>query len=621
MITKKIHALIVTLLVGLFAHNLSAQEAIELKAYAQSPVVSGQQFRVTFTVNASAGNNDLRAPEFTGFNVLMGPSRSVSSSTQIINGNMSSSTSVTYTYVLLAQNEGTFNVAPATVTIKGRQYSSNAMTIKVLPEDKTGASASSGAAAGAANGSNGAAVSADNLFLRAIVSRNKLYEQESLTVTYKLYSRVDLSNVESVKIPDFEGFLVQDIEQPESTRGQLTMENYNGMNYQTLILKQAVLYPQKSGQIKIPSASLDAVFRVRNQGGQRNRSIFDDFFDSYQSAKKSLRTPELTINVEPLPTQGKPTGFSGAVGNYSLKSSISTNRVKQNEAITIKLTLSGEGNIKIAKIPDLDIPSDFESYDPKVDLSTKSSTAGVSGTKSVEYLLIPRLEGEYTIPSVRFSYYDPKSKSYKSLMSDPFNITVERGEGGAAASSSSQANFTQRESVKRLAEDIRFIRPEFKLVKSSQYLYGSMSYLFWFIFPTALMAILFIIYRKRMVENANIALSRGKKAGRVAGKRLKQAAIYLEKQQKQEYYDELLKALWGYVSDKLNMPLSTLNKENIDSVLESRGVDSSTRESLKEILNSCEFARYAPDQGGEAMDKLYREATELINRIESIIKK
>ncbi|MGL4993854.1 MAG: BatD family protein [Bacteroidales bacterium] len=620
MITKKIHTLVVMLLLGLWANALSAQEAIELKAYAQSPVVSGQQFRVTFTVNASAGNSDLRAPEFTGFSVLMGPSRSVSSSTQIINGNMLSSTSVTYTYVLLAEKEGTFNIAPATVTIKGKQYSSNAMSIKVLPQDKTGASSSSASSGAASSGGNGAAVSAENLFLRAIVSRSKLYEQESLTVTYKLYSRVDLSNVESVKLPDFEGFLVQDIEQPESTRGQLSMENYNGMNYQTLILKQSVLFPQKSGKITIPSASLDAVFRVRAQGNQRNRSIFDDFFDSYQSAKKSLKTPELTINVEPLPSQSKPTGFSGAVGNYSLKSSISTNRVKQNEAITIKLSLSGDGNIKIAKIPDLDIPSDFESYDPKVDLVTKGSTAGVSGTKSVEYLLIPRLEGEYTIPSVKFSYFDPKSKSYKSLMSDPFNITVERGEGGASASSS-QANFTQRESVKRLAEDIRFIRPEFKLVKSSQYLYGSMAYLFWFIFPTLLMAIIFIVYRKRMVENANIALSKGKKAGRVAAKRLKQAAIHLQKQQKKEYYDELLKALWGYVSDKLNMPLSTLNKENIDSVLESRGVDSSTRESLKEILNSCEFARYAPDQGGEAMDRLYSEATELINKIESIIKK
>lgn len=618
MFTKKIHFILLLLTLGLFS-TLAAAEAVEFKAYAQSPVVSGQQLRVTFTVNADG--KDLRAPDFPGFDVLMGPSRSVSSSTQIINGSMSSETSVTFTYVLMTQKEGTYNIAPATVTVKGRQYASNALSIKVLPADKAGATSGTTQQSGSTGAASDASVSAENLFMRAIVSRTKLYEQDFLTVSYKLYSRVDLSNVENVKLPDFEGFLVQEIEQPESSRGQLSMENYNGVNYQTLLLKQAVLYPQHTGVIKIPSASIDAIFRVRNQT-KGSRTIFDDFFDSYQSAKKTLRTPELTINVESLPTAGKPVGFSGAVGEYSLKTSASTTKVKQNEAITLKVTLTGTGNLKLAKTPDFQIPTDFEQYDPKTDLKINTTAAGVSGSKSVEYLVIPRHEGEYLIPGLNFSYFDTKSKSYKTIQTEPLPISVERGTGApSAATSGAIANFSDKESVKLLGQDIRFIRPEFTLVKRGVYLFGSLSYCFWYIFPTLLLAFFFVVYRKRMAENANVALMKGRKASKVAGKRLKQAHLHLTKNESHAYYDELLKALWGYLSDKLTMPLSTLNKESVATALHEKGVDEATRSLVLEILNSCEFARYAPDQGHEAMEKLYTEALAAIDQIESLIKK
>ncbi|MGL5787164.1 MAG: BatD family protein [Bacteroidales bacterium] len=580
---------------------------VTFKAFAQSPVVVGQQFRVSYTLT-NGDARDFRAPDFAGLDVLMGPSRSTSSSTQIINGSMTSETSVTFTYVLMASSEGSYNISPATVTSKGQQYSSNALAVKVLPQDQSDKASQAG------QGVSSAGVSNDNLFLRAIVSKTNVYEQEAVLVTYKIYSRPDISGLTALKLPDFSGLVTQEIEQPQPQ--QLGMENYKGLNYMTLVVSQRLLYPQRSGEISVGPCEVGVSVRVRNQ--RRSGSIFDDFFDSYSEVKKDLKAPGFKLNVKALPA-GKPAGFAGAVGDFTLKSSITPQQPKSNESITLKLEISGTGNLKYIKTPEVEFPGSFEQFDPKVDNNLNVTTAGVSGTKTIEYLVIPRSEGKFTVPAVNFSFFDTKSNSYKTLSTPEYTLDVAKGKGGG--SSSQVNNFTSKENVKLLGQDIRFIRPEFKLSKSGSYYYGSWIYWMCYIIPVIVLGIFFVVYRKRIAENANTSLMKTKKANKVATRRLKQVAVYLRENKKQEYYDELLKAIWGYISDKLSIPLSNLTKDNVQAELTKFGVDQPTIDEIIHILNTCEFARYAPSQDNQMMDKLYNEAVDVINKIESLIKK
>lgn len=583
-----------------------AQE-ITLKAFAQSPVLAGQQFRVSYTLN-NGDARDFRAPDFAGLDVLMGPSRSTSSSTQIINGSMSSETSVTFTYVLMASKEGTYNIPPATVTSKGKQYSSNALAVKVLPQDQADKANRAG------QGVSSSGVSNDNLFLRAIVSKTNVYEQEAVLVTYKVYSRPDITGLTALKLPDFSGLVTQEIELPQNQ--QLGMENYKGLNYVTFVVAQRLLYPQRSGEISVGPCDVGVAVRIRNQRGGTG-SIFDDFFDSYSEVKKDLRAPGFKLNVKPLPA-GKPAGFAGAVGDFRLQSSITPQQPKSNESVTLKIDISGTGNLKYIKTPEVQFPGSFEQFDPKVDNKLDITTAGVSGTKSIEYLVIPRSEGKFVIPSVKFSFFDTKTGGYKTLSTPEYTLDVAKGKGGGPAQVN---NFTSKENVKLLGQDIRFIRPDFKLTKSGSYIFGTWIYYLAYILPVLVLGVFFVIYRKRIAENANTSLMKTKKANKVANKRLKQVAVYLRENKKQEYYDELLKAIWGYISDKLSIPLSELTKDNVQAELVKFGVDQSTIDEIIHILNTCEFARYAPSQDGAVMDQLYNEAVGVINKIESLIKK
>jgi len=382
-------------------------DGVTFKASAPDAVVMGQQFQLTYTVNEE-GAGGLRTPDLADFEVLMGPTSSVSRSMQYINGKSSSSYSQTFTYVLMPKKEGTFNLSPATIKIKNSNYSSNSLVIKVLPPDKANEAASSGSGGGQVS-SGSSNIGGDELFVRMNVSKRSVYEQEGFLVTFKLYSLYDAA-LNDVKFPEFEGFLSQDIE----LNPQWTLENYNGRNYRTVVIKQTVLYPQRSGKITIEGGKYDAVVRIRSK--QRVRSIFDDFFDTYQDVKRVLTTPPVTIDVKPLPS-GKPASFRGAVGSYTMKASINSDHIKTNEAVTINIVLSGNGNIKLAKNPEISFPNDFEVYDPKVDNNIKTTSSGTSGTKSIEYMAIPRYAGDFEIPAVQFSYFDPKDGSYKTLSS------------------------------------------------------------------------------------------------------------------------------------------------------------------------------------------------------------
>ena len=567
----------------------------------------GEQFRLTYVINAEG--KDLRVQEMPDFEVLMGPSQSTSYSTSWVNGKSSSETTVSYTYILMPKKEGTFTIAPATIKVKDATYTSNGLSIKVLPPDKSGKTTAERVQSASTT------ISDDDFFVRMIVSKHDVYEQEGFLVTFKLYAARPCG-INGVKFPEFEGFMAQEIDLPNK---QWVQDRYKDRNYFTVDLRQVVLYPQRTGDLTIGKGTYDAVIRVSTP--QKARSIFDDFFDSYREVNKQLVSSPATIHVKPLPS-GKPASFSGAVGSYSMTARISANQVKANDAVTVNVQITGNGNIKMAKNPEVTFPNDFEIYDPKVDTQTKTTTAGVSGTKTIEYMAIPRYAGDFEIPSVEFSYFDTKSASYKTLKSDAFQLHVEKGEEGAA-SAPVVSNFANKESVKYLGQDIRFLKTRgiHFSPKREEVFFGTALYAMSYLVPLLLFIVFFIVYRKQIKENADLARVRTKKANKIAVKRLKNAGKLLQAQQKEAFYDEVMRALWGYLSDKLNMPLSSLTKDNVEAELAKYGVDEALTRDFMEILNTCEFARYAPSQASDAMDKLYEQTIDAIGKMENTIKK
>ncbi len=586
---------------------LKAQQ-VSFKASAPEAVVVGQQFRLSFTVNAEG--KDFRVQEMPDFEVLMGPTQSKSYNTSWVNGQTSSETTLTYTYILLAKKEGTFTIPPATIKVKNSSYTSNGLTIKVLPQDQTAKAQES------AGNTAAAGISNSDFFVRMEVSKRNVYEQEGFLVTFKLYAS-QICQLTRQKFPEFEGFLAQEIDLPDK---QWVQDHYNGRNYWTVTLRQTVLYPQRSGKITIDAGSFDAVIRVRVQR-QGGGSIFDDFFDSgYQNVSKELKTTPVSIDVKALPS-GKPASFSGAVGNFTMNAEINSNQVKTNEAVTVKVKIEGNGNLRVLKNPEVKFPNDFEIYDPKVENNIRTTTAGVSGTKVIEYMAIPRFAGEFEIPAIEFSYFDTKSGSYKTLTSQPFKLQVEKGaegEGGTPIIS----NFTNKENVKFLGNDIRYLKiNKVSFVPVEEMFFGTFIYYMCYLFPGVLFIVFFIIYRKQVKENSDLALVRTKKANKMAVRRLKNAGRFLKESQKEAFYEEVLRALWGYLSDKLNIPQAQLTKDNVENELVKYGVSESLIKEFIDILNTCEFARYAPAQASDAMDKLYTQTVEAISKMENTIKR
>lgn len=590
-----------------------ADNKATLTADAPDVVVSGDQFRLTFTVNTQKVK-DFRAPSITkGFDVLMGPSRSQQSSTQIINGKVSSSSSITYTYILMAGDAGTYTIPAASIEANGEKIFSNAVTIKVLPPDQS-ASGSKGSQKSGAQAGNQAAsgrITSNDLFITATASKTTVHEQEAILLTYKVYTLVNLRQLFG-KMPDLKGFHTQEIELPQQKT--FSLEHYKGRNYNTTVWSQYVLFPQQTGKLEIPSITFEGVVAIQTVSDDP----FDAFFNGggYQEVKKKIVTPKLTINVQPLPA--KPANFSGGVGEFTLASSINAKDVKTNDAVTIKLTISGSGNMKLISTPEVKFPEDFEVYDPKVTNNFEASRAGLSGTQTIEYLAIPRHAGNFTIPPVEFTYFDLKSNSYKTLKTEAYNINVAKGQGNA---DQVIADFTNKENVKVLGQDIRFIKlGDTKLMPKGNVFFGTVGYYLWYIIPFVLFVGLVVFFRKQAAENANVAKVKTKKANKVATKRMKLAGKLLAENRKNEFYDEVLKALWGYISDKLSIPVSQLSKDNIEAELAKYGVADDVIKDFINALNECEFARYAPGDENEAMDKVYTTSVEAISKMENSIK-
>lgn len=606
---RKIVFFMFLLLAGL---QSAAGNEVNFVAAAPDVVVSGDQFRLTFTVNTQKVK-DFRAPSIKGFEVLMGPSRSSQNSTQIINGKVSSSSSITYTYILMAGKEGTYNIPAASIVADGETKISNSLQIKVLPaDDASASSAQGGSASSSRSQAVGSKITDKDLFITASASKTKVYEQEAILLTYKVYTVVDLRQLYG-DMPDLKGFHTQEVELP--AQKTFSLEHYNGRNYNTTVWRQYVLFPQQSGTMEIPSITFDGVVAQRINSGDP----FDAFFNggtNYVEIKKKIVTPKLKINVAALPS--KPADFSGAVGTFTMASSINSKSVKTNDAVTIKLTVTGTGNMKLIGTPEVKFPQDFEVYDPKIDNQFNLTREGLSGSKTYEYLAIPRHAGKFTIPAVSFTYFDLKTKTYKTLKSEEYVINVEKGQGNA---DQVIADFTNKESVKMLGNDVRYIkRGATQFAQRGDYFYGTTAYWMWYIIPFVLFVGVILMYRKQAMDNANTAKMKTKKANKVAVKRMKLAGKLLSENKKNEFYDEVLKALWGYISDKLSIPVSQLSKDNIEQELSRYGVNEELVKAFINVLNDCEFARYAPGDENEAMDKVYTASIEIISKMENSIK-
>lgn len=592
---------------------------VSFKATAPSAVAAGQQFRVEYSVNDNA--SDIRVDiQNKGFEVLYGPATGTMSSTSIVNGKMTSSLTTTFTYTLMAEKEGTYTIPSATVKVGGKPYTSNSVTIKVLPADQSAGSNGSASHNSEATSNGSSKVNKEDFQLNLELSKTNAYEGEAIVATLKLYFRnTPIRSISDAKLPDFDGFTAQDMELGEDR--QATLEHYKGSNYQMYPVQQWLLFPSRTGEITIPAAYIKAVAQVvtrRSAGGW-----FDFPMDYTSNVEIPLYSPARTVNVKALPAN-KPASYSNGVGDFTIKSELTSNHVKANDAVIYRITISGTGNLKYVNDPEPAFPSDFEVYDPKDDLSSKATSQGVTGQKTIEYTVIPRHPGTFEIPAVEFSYFDVKSGQYKTLTTDSYSMEVEKGSGDSS-SEGNVSNYagTNQERLKVLGNDIRYIHSldSKDLKKDNTVFFGSLVYWLLFIIPLIIFIVISIIYRRQLKLNSDYDLKRNRKANKVANKRLKEASAALSSKNASAFYEAVHKAMFGYISDKLSMPISEISTDSVKEKLKSHNVSDEVIASYEDVISTCEYARYAPANDDQAMDQLYKKASDTLNNLESQIKK
>lgn len=614
---KKLLYIFLLLCLSSFSISAYADGDVTFKVSAPSTVEAGGKFRIQFTVNTQNVSN-FTSPDFKGFEVIYGPATSSQSSFQMINGHTSQSSSIIYTFVLLCNTPGTYTIGSASVQVDGKAVKSKPVQVRVLsagagggsaPATGGGNAAPSNSHSSSAASNAGGTVSNSDLFMTATASRTNVHEQEAILLTYKIYTLVDLRQMDG-KLPTLDGFQIQEIPLPRTK--EFDLEQYNGRNYRSVVWSQYLLFPQKSGNLTIPSITYEGLVVTRN----RNLDPIEAFFNGqsgYVEVKKKITTPALTIHVSPLPN--KPAEFSGAVGKFSVSSSISTQEVDANDAVTLKINVQGSGNMKLISTPEVQFPKDFETYDAKVNDKFQLTRTGLSGSKEFEYLFVPRHAGTYEIPAAKFVYFDTDARTYKTLTTEAYTIKVNKGKGGVGNNVSNYSG--QQQEIQQLNQDIRFIKQgDVELHQQGDTFFGTWKYWAAYLLPLLLFVVVMVLGRKQMKASANIALSRGKKANKVALRRMKAAKKLLDNHEQSAFYEEVLRALWGYVGDKFNMSQESLNKDNIAQSLVERKVPDELTKQFMKVLNDCEFARYAPGDANQNMENVYNSAIGAITKME-----
>ncbi|MFO7615636.1 MAG: BatD family protein [Bacteroidales bacterium] len=585
--------------------GISAQEAVEFIGSAPKVVAVGEAFRLSYTVNAKADN--FNGPKIENF-LFSGPMLSTSMSTQIINSQVIQSASYTYNYTLQASQEGTFTIPPATVTVKGRNYSSEALRIEVLKGKTDPAQSQAGQ-----TGTTQEGVAAEDLFVRVELDRNQVYKGEHIVATIKIYTRVNLARFGEMKMPSFSGFWSQEI----PTSGQVTLErtNYNGQLYNMGVIRRTILVPQQTGSIRIEPFELECFVNVPRK---RSRSPFDDFFSdgffgSYETLAKKLVSPATEVRIKPFPVT-PPQGFAGAVGRFSVSATLDKSAVKTNEAVNLKVVVRGNGNLKLIDLPSFRFPADLEVYDPKVTDQIETGLNGISGSKTFEYLIIPRFAGTFEIPNWSFTWFDPAAAEFRTYTTEPMKIEVQKGEQDAEGTVMTMAG---RENIRLIGQDVRFIKTgDIRIRPAGQAFYGSKGFIFGYVISLLLFILTILLLHYRHKSLADAEGNRYRRASGVTRKRLAMARSHLARHDHEQVLESLLKAVWGYIGDKLNMDQSRLNRENIREMLEGKGISAETVQELEGLLDAIEFLRYAPGQVEGDYEALVSRTSDLILTIE-----
>jgi len=593
---------------------LTAQDAT-IKASAKSVVEVGEQFQVIYDINASV--KDFRAPAFPNFDVVGGPFTSSSTSINMVNGSVNKIVSNKYTYVLKAYKEGDFTIGAATANADGKTISSNTLNIKV--EKGSGNSASNASpstsspntAVGTSSGSS--EISNKDLFLSVNASSKTVYVGEPITITYKIHTRVPVSSVSVSKMPAYAGFWMKDM----SDNSGVLKQTQEG-EYTVAEIRKVILIPQKADGLPVEPMGVECVAQVRRQNSRQSYDPFEAFFNDpffgggYVNVTRDLLSPSMTIKVLPTPAEGKPVGYAGAVGNYTMTTEIDKTTLDANDAFTITVTLKGSGNIELAEMPKFSFPPDFEVYDPKI----TSSIQGVSGTKKAEYLVIPRHAGDYKVPSAQFSFFNPTKKQYETLNTPEYDIHVNKGSGGGE----SGVYTTNQESLKYIGSDIRHIMiGDPKLQSKGNLFFASLPYFLVVLLLILLFVVILLVVNARRKAMGDTIRVRNKNATKVARQRLKNAERHLKANNQNEFYAEMSQALWGYIADKFGIDKSNLSVDKVTEEMQQHSVPDEVISDFTQTLNMCEFARFAPGDATQKMEQLYQHGIEVITKTEKTL--
>lgn len=607
MMTRRIiHIFVFTLMLA--AVTLASQAQIVVSV--PSHVEAGENFRLSYTINTQ-DVDEFRAGSIPGgLELIAGPYTSQQSSYRMVNGHTSSSSSITFTYTLYAAKDGSFTIPPAHARINGRMVASRAAKVVV-----NGRARNSGGAPKMhgedesrepSMASADSKITANDLFIKVTANKRRVHEQEPILLTYKVYSLVDLTQLEG-KMPDLTGFHSQEVPLPQQKSFHL--ERVNGKTYRAVTWSQYVMYPQMTGNLQIPSITFKGIVV------QQNRSVdpFEAFLNGgsgYVEVHRNIVAPGLTVQVDPLPT--KPTGFSGGVGKFNISAQLTKKEVKAGDPVTLRVVVGGNGNLKLIKQPEVNFPNDFDKYDAKVTDKTKLTSTGVGGNMIYDFLFVPRNQGTYTIPAVSFTYYDTDLNTYKTIRTQSFKLIVDKGDG----------NSTSADYDVQKANDIHDIMSgKCEQRQVGNFFFGSTSWWISLLLPLIAFVVLLVIFRKRALDHADAVKMRGKKANKIARKRLKKASKLMFQSKSEAFYDEVLRALWGYVGYKLNIPVEQLNRDNITEKLQGHQVDDATIGKFISTLDTCEFERYAPGDASGNMEKTFNSAMTAIEEIEEVMKR
>lgn len=590
---------LIFLLISIFQFSAShGQEIVFRTTLNKNKVALGETFQLTFSLENADGRK-FTPPSLEDFYVVGGPNQS--SNMQFINGSMSRS--ISFSYFLQPKKEGTFTIEPAYIEVSGRNLKSNTVTVEVLKQ---------GSATQSSKPTTLEDQIAENVFVVMVLDKNEVYQGEQVTATFKLYTRMQIGNVTFSKVPSFSGFWSQDLENVQNI--QFSKEVYKGVQFDVATLKKVALFPQRPGDLEVDAMELETVVRVQSRG--RQRSMWDDFFATYQDVPFKMLSNKAKVKVKPLPNANKPNSFDGVVGAFNMEVKLDKTETNVDDPITLSIKISGDGNIKMIEKPILDLPKDFDVFDPKTNESVTKRNNNVTGYKTFDFLLVPRRPGSFKVPSFKFSYFDVNKKDYVTHNSPEFTIKVT---GQASTATSQQVTGIKKEEVELLGEDIRFIKSTATFQQKNSTFFGTALFTGAYVTPFILFIGLLLFKRRDDELKSNTTLLKKKQATKVAGKRLAEAKKHLQAGDKKKFYDETAKALWGYLSDKLNIPQSELSKETATTALTQKGIAAETIKKIFVAIEDCEMALFASVSGG-SMDATYNNAESIINELESQLK-